>query len=152
LELCGIASNGIRIVHTRADYPETTIFWCGARVQDVLDAATRAGFHARVPSSPRRHGMPFRPVAIAHLVVASSVLGFLGRSVHPWSVPMPPGPLMIAVLGMLLGVAFAIQISEAVQAWALKPGRSVSEIAPFLRLVQLIGGFLFARFALQMLF
>jgi len=65
---------------------------------------------------------------------------------------MPPGPLMIAVLGMLLGVAFAIQISEAVQAWALKPGRSVSEIAPFLRLVQLIGGFLFARFALQMLF
>ena len=59
---------------------------------------------------------------------------------------------MIAALGMLLGVAFAIQISATAQAWALKPGRSVSEVAPFLRLVQLIGGFLFAAFALHSLF
>jgi hypothetical protein len=53
---------------------------------------------------------------------------------------------------MLLAVAFAIQISEAAQAWALKPGRSVSEVAPFLVLVQLIGGFLVATLTWQRLF
>ena len=66
LERCGIASNGLRIVHTRTDYPETIIFWCGgARVPRVLDAAARAGFDVRIPSSPRRRGMPFRWLAIA---------------------------------------------------------------------------------------
>jgi hypothetical protein len=153
LQRCGIASNGVRIVHTRSDYPETIIFWCGTRAQRVLDAATRAGFGARVPASPPpRRGMPFRWIAVAQVVVAWNVLGFLDQGLHPWSEPRLPGPMMLAALGMLLGVAFGIQISEAAQAWALKPGRSVSEVAPFLRLVQLIGGFLFAGFALQMLF
>jgi hypothetical protein len=153
LERCGIASNGIRIVHTRSDYPETIIFWCGARVQRVLDAATRAGFGAQVTSSPPpRRGMPFRWVAVVQVVVVWNVLGFLDQGLRPRSDPRLPGLLMIAALGMLPGVAFAIQISEAAQAWALKPGRSVSEVAPLLRLVQLVGGFLFAGLALQMLF
>src|SRR4030095_3055997 len=64
LERCGIAANGVRIVHTRSDYPQTVIFWCGGRVERVLDAATRAGFHERVPPSARPRGMPFRWVAI----------------------------------------------------------------------------------------
>ena len=153
LERCGIASNGVRIVHTRADYPATFIFRCGAgRVQRVLDAATRAGFHAPVLSLPRRRGMPFRWAAIAQVVVVLISLGLLDQGLRPWSEPRRPGPLMMAGLGMLLAIAFAIQISDAAQAWAFKPGRSVSEVAPFLRLVQLVGGFLFAVFALQMLF
>ena len=153
MERCGIASNGVRIVHTRADYPATIIFRCGAgRVQRVLDAATRAGFHAPVLSLPRRRGMPFRSAAIAQVVVVLIGLGLLDQGLRPWSEPRRPGPLMIAGLGMLLAIAFAIQISDAAQAWAFKPGRSVSEVAPFLRLVQLVGGFLFAVFALQMLF
>ena len=152
MERCGIASNVVRIVHMRDDYPETIIFWCGAaRVLRVLDAATGAGFPARPPSSPPRRGIPFRWVAIAQVVVVWNVLAFLDQGLHPWSVPRPR-LLMIAALGLLLGVAFAIQISEAAQAWALKPGRSVSEVVPFLRLVQLIGGFLFAGLTLQMLF
>jgi hypothetical protein len=152
LERCGIASDGVRIVHTRADYPETIIFRCGGRVQRVLDAATRAGFQARVPSSPRPRGVPFRWVAVAQVAVAWNVLAVLDQGLPLWSAPRPPGLLFIAALAMLLGVAFAIQVSEAVQAWALKPGRSVSEVAPFLRLVQLIGGFLIAGFAAQMFF
>jgi hypothetical protein len=152
LEQCGIASNGVRIVHTRSDYPETVIFRCGGRVQRVLDAAIRAGFDAQVPSSPRPRGMPFRWVAIAQVVVASNILVFLDRGLHPWRASRPPGLLSIAALGMLLGVVFAIQVSEAAQSWALKPGRSVSEVAPFLRLVQLIGGFLIAELTWQMLF
>jgi hypothetical protein len=152
LERCGIASNGVRIVHPRSDYPETVIFWCGGRAARVLDAATRAGFHAQVPSSPRPRGMPFRWVAVAQVAVAWNVLAFLDQGIPLWSAPRPPGPLFIAALGVLLGVTFAIQISEAAQAWALKPGRSVSEVAPVLRLVQLIGGFLIAALTAQMLF
>lgn len=151
----GIASNGIRIVHTRSDYPETIIFRCGGRVQRVLDAATAAGFNTRASSlHPVRasRGMPFRWVATAEVVVAWNVLGFLDQGPHPWSAPRPPGALMIVALGMLLAVAFVIQISEGAQAWALKPGRSVSEVVPFLRLVQLVAGFLFAGFVLHRLF
>jgi len=152
LDRCGIASNGIRIVHTRPDCPETIIFFCAGRVQRVLDAAIQAGFTAGVPSSPAsRRGMPFRWIAVAQVVVAWNVLGLLDQGLPPWREPKP-GPLMIAALAMLLAVAFAVQMSEAAQRWALKPGRSVSEVAPFLRLLQLVGGFLFAGFALQMLF
>ena len=96
--------------------------------------------------------MPFRWAAIAQVVVVSIVLGLLNQGLHPWSEPRRPGPLVIAGLGMLLAVAFAIQISDTAQSWAFKPGRSVSEVAPFLRLVQLVGGFLFAVLALQLLF
>jgi len=95
--------------------------------------------------------MPFRWIAVAQVVVAWNVLGLLDQGLPPWREPKP-GPLMIAALAMLLAVAFAVQMSEAAQRWALKPGRSVSEVAPFLRLLQLVGGFLFAGFALQMLF
>jgi hypothetical protein len=152
LERCGIASNDVRIVHTRSDYPETVIFRCGGRVQRVLDAATRAGFHARVPSSSRPRGMPFRWIAVAQVAAAWNVLAFLDQGLPLWSGARPPGLLFIAALGMLLGVSFAIQISETAQVWALKPGRSVSEVAPFLRLVQLIGGFLVAALTWQRLF
>jgi hypothetical protein len=152
LARCGMASNGIRIVHTRADCPETIIFWCGGCAQHVLDAAARAGFVTREPSAqPPQRGMPFRWLAVAQVVVAWNVLGFVDRGLPPWSEPRPPGPLAVGALGMLLAVAFGIQTSDAVQAWALKPGRSVSEITPFLRLVQLIAGFLFAALAFQML-
>jgi hypothetical protein len=101
LERCGIAANGIRIVHTRSDCPETAIFWCGARAQRVLDAATRAGFHARVPAPPSGRGMPFRGIAIAQGVVAWSALGVLDQALRPWSVPRPPGTMMLAALGMM---------------------------------------------------
>jgi hypothetical protein len=151
LDRCGISSNGVRIVHTRSDYPETVIFWCGARVQRVLDAATRAGFPVRLQSSPPRQGMPFRWFALVQVVVAWSVFALLDQGLLPWSGPRLP-LLMIGALAILLGVAFAIQISEGAQAWALKPGRSVSEIAVFLRLAQLIGGFLIAGLTLRMLF
>jgi len=67
-ERCGFASHGLRIVHTRADYPDTIIFWCGARMPQVLDAAVRAGFQADVPASPPRRGMSVRWLAIAQLV------------------------------------------------------------------------------------
>jgi hypothetical protein len=152
LERCGIASNDVRIVHTRSDYPETVIFRCGGRVQRVLDAATRAGFHARVPSSLRPRGMPFRWIAVAQVAAAWNVLAFLDQGLPLWGGARPPGLLFIAALGMLLSVSFAIQISETAQVWALKPGRSVSEVAPFLRLVQLIGGFLVAALTWQRLF
>lgn len=153
LQRCGIASNGIRVVHTRPDCPETIIFWCGGRAQQVLDALARAGFGAGVPPPPPRpRGIPFRWIAIAEVLVAWNVLVFLDQGLRPWSEPRPPGLLMLAALAMLLGVAFALQISEAARAWAFKPGRSVPEVAAFLRFLQLIGGFLFAMLAFQMLF
>ena len=68
LEVCGIASNGIRIVHTRSDYPETIIFRCGGRVQQVLDAAARAGFTSQPASTAPPRGMPFRWMLVLGLV------------------------------------------------------------------------------------
>src|SRR5262245_4359369 len=152
LERCGLAANGLRIVHTRDDCPDPIIFWCGGRAPHVIEAATRAGFHPHVRPSPSSgRGMPFRWVAVAQVVLAWNVLGLLDQKGLPlWVEPRPPGPLMIAALGMLLGVTFAIQISPGAQAWALKPGRSVSEVLPLLRFLQLVGGFLFAVFTLRL--
>jgi|SRR5215471_1962410 len=68
-EHVGIASNGLRIVHTRDDVPQPIIFWCGgARLPRLVDALAQAGFDARVPASPRRRGIPVHWLVIAQLV------------------------------------------------------------------------------------
>lgn len=48
-ERYGVFSNGLRIVHTCPDYPTPIVFWCGARLPRILDAAARAGFHTPAP-------------------------------------------------------------------------------------------------------
>ena len=63
---------------------------------------------------------------------------------------------MLLPVALVFAAAFALQRSETVQAWVLKPGRSVTEITPALLVLQLVSGFmligliLFSFFGRQM--
>jgi hypothetical protein len=141
---------GIRIVHSRSDYPRNVIFWCLKNPAGILADIERAGFMPRAPrsSQPRRDGIPVRWTSVAAVVVFWNVLFLLDGAV-PWNPPKPPGAFVFVALGILCAGSFAIERSPAVQAWLMKPGRSVSEIAPVVNLMKVVSAFLLIAFTLS---
>jgi hypothetical protein len=132
---------GIRILHSRSDYPEKIVFWCFRRPERLLDEIRAAGFLPQASETALRSsvGLPVRWTAIIAIVVAWNTLFLLDGSA-PWNPPKIPGPFVILAVALAFVAALALQRSEAVQAWALKPGRSVTEIAPALLVLQLVSG------------
>ena len=55
--------------------------------------------------------------------------------------PEKPGAFVLLALAVLLFASLATERSPAFQRWVLKPGRSVGEIRPALRLIQLVSAF-----------
>ncbi len=55
---------------------------------------------------------------------------------------------MLLALAVVLVASFAVERSPVLQRWVLKPGRSVGEIRPLLRLIQLTTGLLLVIFAI----
>jgi drug/metabolite transporter (DMT)-like permease len=66
----------------------------------------------------------------------------------------PPQPGLAAVVALALAFAFAIGTltSPRLQRLVLKPGRSVNEIRPFLRLLTFICGIMFVIFSIVLAF
>src|SRR5262252_11166029 len=143
-----IIGRGIRILHSRSDYPEQIIFSCLRNPERLLDDIRLAGFQPRATqtSRVRSRGMPVRWPPIIAMVVAWNVLFLL--DFVAWEPPKRPGPFALVAVGLLLAAAFAVQRSATVQTWVMKPGRSVTEIAPVLRVVQVISGFLLVGWSL----
>jgi len=146
-----IIGRGIRVVHSRSDYPETIIFWCLSNPTTLLHDIEAAGFIARTSPTgqPQRRGrgFPVRWVAVVAIVAMWNVL-FLFDGFVPWNPPKPPGPFVLLALGLLLTGTFALQVSPRVQALVMRPGRPVSEIAPVVTLLQVISAFLLIIFTL----
>jgi hypothetical protein len=142
-----IIGRGIRIVHTRADYPKTIVFWCFGNPAKLLEDIKAAGFHPRAPrtSEPRRDGIPVRWTSVAAVVVLWNVLFLLDGSV-PWNQPKPPGAFVFLAFAMVFAGSLALRKSPAVQAWVMKPGRPVQEIAPVLNILTVISAFLLIVF------
>src|SRR5690349_11686502 len=81
---------------------------------------------------------------IAFLVVWNGLL------LLDWSTPPhAPGVLTLLAVALAFAIALALTRSSEIEALAMKPGRSVSEILPVVRLAQLITGAMVLVFAID---
>jgi hypothetical protein len=140
-----VVGRGIRLVHSRADYPPHIVFWWGGDPERLIARIQReAGFLPRstiAVAPPARDGPPVRLRAIVAAVATWLVLGMLGGLARHEGAS-PPGPFPFLLLASVFLGAAAIRRSAAVRAWVLKPDRSIGEIQAVLTLLQLLSGFL----------
>jgi hypothetical protein len=142
-----VIGRGIRLRHSRPDYPRRIVFWCSGSPEQLVARIQRdVGFLPR-SSGAAAHamgtGMPVRPRALVAAVATWTALGLLSGLARRQGAT-PPGPFpLILVASVFLGTV-AIRRSPRLQAWALKPGRSVGEIQAGLSALQFASGFLLA--------
>jgi hypothetical protein len=115
----------------------------------VLEGIRDSGFLpvASISASPERHGIAMRWSAIVIAVVVWNALFFLGSG-HSNGVPPHPGPFILAPLLFAFALSVGTLMSPKLQRIILKPGRSVGEIRPFLRLLAFISGLLLVIFSI----
>jgi hypothetical protein len=143
---------GVRICHCKADCPQQVIFWCLGNPDGVLQGIRDSGFQpaASGSSSPQRRGIAMRWSAIIIAIVVWNALFVLngGRS---GQVPSHPSPLILAPLIFAFTLSIGTLKSSQLQRIILKPGRSVGEIRPFLRLLAFISGLLLVIFSILLI-
>jgi hypothetical protein len=135
---------GIRIVHTNPDYPERIVFSCLGSRDNVLHEIRMAGFRPQATPSerPARDGMAWRWSFLVATIAIWNLLIFVDG---PWQRrPDSWGPTASASFLFLTTVA--LKLSPAVQAMALKPGRSFEEVRAVVNLLQMIGGVMLFAF------
>jgi hypothetical protein len=140
---------GIQIHHCNVDVPERVIFWCLGNPNKVLRGILDSGFvpiGSRSPSFQRR-GMAMRWSAIIIAVAAWNALFLLGAG-RSHGVPPHPGPFVLVPLLFAFALSVGALISPKIQGIILKPGRSVGEIKPFLRLLAFISGLMLIIFSI----
>jgi hypothetical protein len=133
---------GIQIHHTVADYPERLVFWTLGNPNTLLDRIHRIAF---IPTgraeerSPRQRGFAIRWSAVVVTAVLWNVLFYadLGPQARG-----QPGPFILVALALLFGTSLATLHVPAIQRILLKPGRSVTEVAPLIRLLVFVSGFI----------
>ena len=92
--------------------------------------------------------MPSDP---ARLIERIRQVGFIPAAppgFRPGKLPPEPGLLVLLALAIVLAVSLAVDRSPALQRWVLKPGRSVGEIRPAPRLIQLTSALVLVIFAI----
>src|SRR5882724_3154432 len=119
------------------------IFWCLRNPARLIERIRQVGFvpAAPPPTAPAKRGIPVRWSFIIALVVVWNALFILGGFLPGKPPPEKPGVLVLVA-------SFAVERSPAFQRWVLRPGRSVGEIRPSLRLIQLTTGLLVVIFAI----
>ncbi|GAA0709569.1 hypothetical protein ISN75_01935 [Dyella marensis] len=135
-----ILSSGIRINHNRLDYPEKVVFWCMGNREAVLDDIRSVGFRPQGKAVERPSGFAFRWSAALLAIVVWNVLLLGDNQFHLASRPGLPGPLTVLALVSVFAVSSALPYSAGLQRAVLRPGRSINEITPYLRLLQLVTG------------
>jgi hypothetical protein len=144
-----ILGRGVRIVHARTDYAAKIIFWSFRDPDRIIEDIRRSGFSPNAsPATVRaRSGMPFRWSAVILFVVAWNVLFLLDRF-GGWNGPQSPGVFALLALALVFSTTIAVQRSARVQGWILQPGRSITEVRPFIGLLQMVTGFMLIGFSL----
>jgi hypothetical protein len=144
---------GIQIRHCRADYPQRVIFWCLGSPDTLLRRIRDAGFLPAGSSSaiPHGRGIAMRWSAILLAIAVWNALLLLDFT-RSSSRPSQPGPFALVALLFAFVLSFGTLISPRLQQLVLKPGRSVGEIRPFLRLLALISGLMVIVFAVVVVY
>jgi hypothetical protein len=143
-------SQGIRIHHSKADYPEKVVFYTTTGRLALLSAIREAGFRLGKPTSLAKRGFPFRPPAVIALVVLWNGLFFLDRPGFAPSHNMP-GPYVLLALAILFGLASLLPCSRWLQQLFLREGRVVGEVLSLVRLLQLVSGLMLVGFGIAFL-
>lgn len=154
IDRCGwipFISQGIRITHSVADYPQKIVFRC--RPTSVLSGISTIGFAPAATSSGMQHhqasrGFPLRWAPLLALVAIWNLLIGYEMFSHPNKPPMP-GPLSLVAIWIVFGVSVAALRSPAVQNRLLKPGRTFGEVRPAVLLVATVSGALAIIFAIN---
>lgn len=142
-----VLSSGLRIVHTRSDYPAKVIFWCMGNPDKMLARIHQAGF---LPVAPRSaaiatRGFPIRWVIVIAVVLVWNGLFMLDQYMFPNDAHMP-GPFVVLALLLIFFFASALRTSDRVQAAVLRAGHAVGEIKSTVLLIQIVTGLLLVAF------
>lgn len=78
-----VLTTGIRIHHTRPDYPEKIVFYSMGSRESLLQAAGAAGFPVGKPTLQAKRGFPVRVSAIVVFVLMWNALFLLDRGGNP---------------------------------------------------------------------
>lgn len=140
-----LLSSGIRINHNRSDCPETVIFWCMGNRETVFSAITQNGFRPSGLASPRAEGFPIRWSVVLAFIVLWNVL-FLFDRPFDQNHAATPGPFSLIALLSVFGFVTVLQRSARLQQIVMQSGHVVGEITSFLRLLQVVSGFLSLSF------
>ena len=136
-----LLGGGVRILHTRPDYPRSIVFGGGGSSQALVDRIRQAGF---IPSASSAMLPPGRGIAVRWWVLLLAIalwnVLFLLDGFYVGGPRRSPGPLTFCALALVFLGTLAVKESEEVQAVVLRPGRSVGEIGPFLSLLQIVSG------------
>ena len=144
---------GVQIRHCRTDYPQRVIFWSVGSPDTLLRGIRDAGFLPAASSSeiPRGRGIAVRWSAILVAVVVWNALLLLDFS-RSGSSPPQPGPFALVALLFAFALSVGTLVSPRLQRLVLKPGRSVGEISPFLRLLAFVSGIMVIVFSIILAF
>jgi hypothetical protein len=140
---------GVRIHHSRTDYPKRIIFWSLDSPSHVLKGISQSGFNSTstIAGPPQRTGIPIRWSAIVVAILAWNIpflisFAFLGREFGQLS------PVMLIPLIGAFTASIALMKVPGFQACVMKPKRSVGEILPFVRLLAFVSGILSVAYAI----
>lgn len=136
-----------QIHHTNPDYPETIRFISLGGYRELTAAIRQAGFRVGKPVDRVSRGFPLRIPAVVAIVVLWNALLLLDRL---FAIPRSqPGPYATVALAVVLVLATLLPRSALLQRWFLREGRRVSEIKPFLGLLQIVSGFMLVMFLME---
>lgn len=137
-----ILTTGIRVHHTRPDYPEKIVFYSMGGRDKLLEAASAAGFPVGQQSLETKRGFPVKVSAIVVFVLLWNALFLLDRGGNPFNNSDSLGPYSFLALALVFAVATLTPRSPRLQELILRDGHDIGEIRGFLRFLQIVAGFL----------
>lgn len=143
-------TQGIRIHHTKAEYPEKVVFYTPSGREALLAAVRGAGFSVGQAIGQAKRGFPMRLPAVVLVIVLWNLLFFLDKP----NVKLEhhtPGPYVLIALAMLFMLALLLPRSAWLQALFMREDRDIGEVTSLLRLVQIVSGFMLLGFGISYL-
>jgi hypothetical protein len=142
-------SSGVRIIHSRPDYPYKIVFWCLGSPEVLIEEIRQAGFFPTAPASSEAkwHGIPLRWSAILFLLVAWNGLIYLSGFLAP-RVRLPAELFALIPLLLTFLMSWRLKTSAELQKLILSEGHSVGEIKAYLNLLQVVTGLLLVIFTI----
>jgi hypothetical protein len=143
---------GIRIQHTRSEYPADLIFYPTSGAKDLPAQIARAGFVPLASASavPARQGLAVRTMTVVLFLGIWNGLILLDMIAHPQAMP-GPGPFTLLAVGGTFVATIALLRVPRLQKYLLKPGRDLGEVRGFLHLLLLCSGTMFVGLLLFIL-
>jgi hypothetical protein len=145
-----VLARGIRIVHTRPDYPQTIIFWYLGSREKLLTGISEAGFVPRgsTGSFAKPTGFPVRWSVIGIWLVIWNGLLLVDRTAVQTRAAAPGFRTLLALLGTF-GLCWGTLKSKRLQTLVLRDGHYVAEIRPALLLMLIVTAILSMGFTIE---